>query len=312
MSEQLRATGRCGSCGSPTTRRRADRRRRQGAPRMVDGLAAVELASLLLDPTPEPPRRAATAGARARARRRRRCSRTRSSIAPATALEARARCRSSSRAPRAALAALAATRCRARGRSPTRCARRRRHRPQRADLPAPASRPAPRPLADSRHQAALRRDGQRRRARRRAPARVRSFLEARGQRAGAAQDDGAGERARRERRRASWATRSRSCSSTCRATSPTRCAPRAGEEEMGKRKRGGQPEGADRVLKALGYAPRPVQRALSQLVGEPAHVQPRGVEHPRPARAALHARLRARGGLSRRADRRTATRCRSA
>ena len=40
-------------------------------------------------------------------------------------------------------------------------------------------------------------------------------------------------------------------------------------EEMGKRKRGGQPEGADRVLKALGYAPRTVQHALSHLVASP-------------------------------------------
>ncbi len=40
-------------------------------------------------------------------------------------------------------------------------------------------------------------------------------------------------------------------------------------EEMGKRKRGGQPEGADRVLKALGYAPRTIQHALSHLVTSP-------------------------------------------
>lgn len=39
--------------------------------------------------------------------------------------------------------------------------------------------------------------------------------------------------------------------------------------EMGKRKRGGQPEGADRVLKALGYAPRPLQHALSHMVASP-------------------------------------------
>jgi diacylglycerol O-acyltransferase len=39
--------------------------------------------------------------------------------------------------------------------------------------------------------------------------------------------------------------------------------------EMGKRKRGGQPEGADRVLKALEYAPRPVQHALSHMVASP-------------------------------------------
>ena len=39
--------------------------------------------------------------------------------------------------------------------------------------------------------------------------------------------------------------------------------------EMGKRKRGGQPEGADRVLKALGFAPRPLQHALSHMVASP-------------------------------------------
>jgi diacylglycerol O-acyltransferase / wax synthase len=39
--------------------------------------------------------------------------------------------------------------------------------------------------------------------------------------------------------------------------------------EVATRKRGGQPEGADRVLKAFGYAPRTVQRVLSHLVASP-------------------------------------------
>jgi WS/DGAT/MGAT family acyltransferase len=41
------------------------------------------------------------------------------------------------------------------------------------------------------------------------------------------------------------------------------------KEEIGKRKRGGMPEGADRVRKAFGYAPRTVQRVLSHLVASP-------------------------------------------
>jgi diacylglycerol O-acyltransferase / wax synthase len=41
------------------------------------------------------------------------------------------------------------------------------------------------------------------------------------------------------------------------------------KEEVATRKRGGQPEGADRVLKAFGYAPRTVQRVLSHLVASP-------------------------------------------
>ena len=40
-------------------------------------------------------------------------------------------------------------------------------------------------------------------------------------------------------------------------------------EEVGKRKRSGEPEGADRVLKAFGYAPHSVQRVLSHLVASP-------------------------------------------
>ena len=38
---------------------------------------------------------------------------------------------------------------------------------------------------------------------------------------------------------------------------------------MGERKRSGEPEGADRLLKAFGYAPHTVQRVFSHLVASP-------------------------------------------
>lgn len=41
------------------------------------------------------------------------------------------------------------------------------------------------------------------------------------------------------------------------------------KEEVGKRKRSGEPEGADRVLKAFGYAPHTLQRVISHLVASP-------------------------------------------
>jgi diacylglycerol O-acyltransferase / wax synthase len=41
------------------------------------------------------------------------------------------------------------------------------------------------------------------------------------------------------------------------------------KEEVGKRKRSGEPEGADRVLKILSYAPHTVQHALSHLAAGP-------------------------------------------
>ncbi len=41
------------------------------------------------------------------------------------------------------------------------------------------------------------------------------------------------------------------------------------KEEIGKRKSSGEPEAADRVLRALGYAPRSVQRGLSHLAASP-------------------------------------------
>jgi diacylglycerol O-acyltransferase / wax synthase len=41
------------------------------------------------------------------------------------------------------------------------------------------------------------------------------------------------------------------------------------KEEVGERKRSGEPEGADGVLKALGYAPRTVRKVLSRVVTSP-------------------------------------------
>ena len=41
------------------------------------------------------------------------------------------------------------------------------------------------------------------------------------------------------------------------------------KEGVGKRKRSGEPEGADRVLRAFGYAPHSVQRVVSHLVASP-------------------------------------------
>jgi WS/DGAT/MGAT family acyltransferase len=41
------------------------------------------------------------------------------------------------------------------------------------------------------------------------------------------------------------------------------------KEEVGSRKRSGEPEGADRVLKAFGYAPHTIQRVVSHLVASP-------------------------------------------
>jgi WS/DGAT/MGAT family acyltransferase len=41
------------------------------------------------------------------------------------------------------------------------------------------------------------------------------------------------------------------------------------KQDIGERKRGGEPQGADTLLKALGYAPRTVQHAVSQIVSSP-------------------------------------------
>ena len=66
-----------------------------------------------------------------------------------------------------------------------------------------------------------------------------------------AQDDGAGQPALRGRGATGSATGSRSCSSTCRATSRTRCGACAtSPRRWAKRKDGGEPEGADVLLRA--------------------------------------------------------------
>ena len=62
-------------------------------------------------------------------------------------------------------------------------------------------------------------------------------------------------------------------------------------DAMSARKRDGEPEGADLALKAAEHTPGVVQHAISRMHRQPAHVQPRGFQHPRPVRAALHARL---------------------
>ena len=50
---------------------------------------------------------------------------------------------------------------------------------------------------------------------------------------------------------------------------------------MSQRKRDGEPEGADLALKAAEHTPGVVQHAHLAADREPAHVQPRGVQHPR-------------------------------
>ena len=41
------------------------------------------------------------------------------------------------------------------------------------------------------------------------------------------------------------------------------------KQDIGERKRGGEPQGADTLLKAFGYAPRTLQRVVSQAVASP-------------------------------------------
>ena len=138
---------------------------------------------------------------------------------------------------------------------------------------------------------------------------IRRFLRRRRRGSRAAQGDGAGERPR-----AGAARRARQpdlvrVRRSCRATSPIRC---AGCSGCGRRwasaRRGGEPEGAERDARRGGVrAAHGPARAVAP-GREPAHVQPRRVEHPGPAGAALHARLQARGGLPGRAARGAATR----
>ncbi len=84
------------------------------------------------------------------------------------------------------------------------------------------------------------------------------------------------------------------------------------EEAMSERKHGGEPEGADQRAHSVRLRAAPASSGRLTPGGEPARLQPRGLEHPRPARAALHARLRARGGPTRSCRSPTTTRCRSA
>ena len=171
-----------------------------------------------------------------------------------------------------------------------------RERAQRARLARPRTSPrARRPLDDLREiRSALRRDGQRRRARRRAPARCGAMPERRGEPARlkamvpvnvrGAEDAGElgnrisfvfvelpARRARPARRlwRRAARRRARARRAACRRTPTRRC-------------------------RRSPYAPRPLQRALSHARRQPADVQPRRLEHPRPADAAVHARLPAR------------------
>ena len=208
-------------------RRRTDRRRRQGAPRMVDGLAAVELATLLLDPTPEPPPADPTAGCPAGAAEPARAAGRRASLdrAAGRARASRA-CRSTiARHPRRLIARGRRRRCRA----PRALADS--LRPADAGHAASTSRSRPRGTSAGR----VARWPTCRRIKGRFGATVNDVVLAaaagamrsvhangRGETPGAAEGDGAGERPRGATVRASSATRSRSCSSTCRATSPTR------------------------------------------------------------------------------------------
>jgi hypothetical protein len=41
------------------------------------------------------------------------------------------------------------------------------------------------------------------------------------------------------------------------------------KQDIGERKRGGEPQGADALLKAFGYAPRTVQHVVSQAIASP-------------------------------------------
>ena len=73
---------------------------------------------------------------------------------------------------------------------------------------------------------------------------------------------------------------------------------------MSQRKRDGEPEGADLALKAAARTPVGVQQRDLAARRQPAHLQPRGLEHPRARRAAVHARLPAAGHLPGRPARR--------
>ena len=111
---------------------------------------------------------------------------------------------------------------------------------------------------------------------------------------------------------ASSATASRSCSSSCRR----RCADplvrlRLIGEATSARKESGVPEDADGALQGARLRAAHGAAGGRARARQPARLQPRRLEHPRPADADVHARLPAARGLSGRAAVGRATRCRS-
>ena len=220
---------------------------------MVDGIAAVELGSLLLDPTPEP---AAARARRLAARSPRPGTSACCARRTATALASGSSC--------ATLPARAASLAPARRRSspgearrapgaladslrPARSSRRSTSRSRRGATSARLEPPARRPAAGQARVRATVNDV----VLAASAGGVRRFLAERGERPVRAQDDGAGQRPRRRATRASSATGSRSCSSTCPATSPTRCAGCArSTPATGERKDDGTPEGGRRGARA--------------------------------------------------------------
>ena len=226
---------------------------------LVDGIAAVELAGLLLDPSPIPrcPTPAVVAAPRARPDSPHRRGRARPDGRAGRDAEGPARAVAP---PRRNSLASRTTRAARRARWPSRSTRRRRAAAQRADLAAAAPRAA---LAPARgpedDQAVVQDHAQRRRARRVRRGSARLHGGAR-RRARAPEDDGAGQRpGRRCRCRPGQpdlvhfhrpaVRRARSCR-----------APDAIHEATSARKAAGNPRGADSVLRALGFAPRVVQQ----------------------------------------------------
>ena len=209
------ATGRCGRCGSPTDP--VDHRMIGKVHHcMVDGTAVVELGNLMLDADPDAAdARRRRGGRRPRRRPARRLGRAIADrIGETAALVA-------GRAAAARRARARAARARAHGRR-TRCCR-----------PRPARRSTGAGSARRHHVRVTRSLDDLRAVRRRfgvtpndvvlaaCAGALRRFAERRGERRGA-QGDGAGRRPHGRRRRRRAATASRSCSSSCRATSPTR------------------------------------------------------------------------------------------
>ena len=237
---------------------------------MVDGAAVAELGRLLLDAEPDG-RSRATRGRAADARRRRRRPR------------ARLRARRVDRAADGAALALAPARLATSPRRHARAARRSRRTLAHTLLPpapgSPLNRaghgapPSRARLALARRRprgpAALRRHAQRRRARR-LRGRAAALRRAPRRAAAAAEGDGARRRPRRADDAARPATASRSCSSSCRATSRIRS---RGCEAIGaataQRRRDGEAEDVDAAFGVLALTPPPVQRALAHAFAHP-------------------------------------------